>query len=146
VPCDRDEFLASFDGYHSELRQVIEAAPEVTKWPVYDRELLDQWSKGRLVLLGDACHAMLPYMASGAAMAIEDAAILARCLAKFGEDDPGQAFEYYQANRLPRTKKVQRISAANTWLRSPTNPDWLFTYDACSVELLPPEAALREAV
>ena len=67
VPCDRDEFLAAFDGYHAELRQVIEAAPEVTKWPVFARDRASSWHKGRVVLLGDACHAMKPYMAAGAA-------------------------------------------------------------------------------
>ena len=82
VPCDRDEFIATFDGYHPELRQIVAAAPEVTKWPVFDREPVDIWSGGRIVLLGDACHPLRPYMAAGAAMAIEDAAVLARCIAK----------------------------------------------------------------
>src|SRR4029078_11133564 len=68
VPCGRDEFVATFEGYHAELRQVVETAPEVTKWPVFDREPVEQWSDGRVVLLGDACHPMRPYMAAGAAM------------------------------------------------------------------------------
>lgn len=139
VPCDRDEFIATFDGYHAELRQVVKAAPEVTKWPVFDRELVDRWSGGRIVLLGDACHPLRPYMAAGAAMAIEDAAILARCIAEIGLDDAGESFAWYAANRKPRVGKVQRISMANTWLRTPIDPDWLFRYDACVVPLIPPD-------
>jgi 6-hydroxynicotinate 3-monooxygenase len=138
VPCDRDEFIATFDGYHPELRQVVAAAPEVTKWPVFDREPVDIWSGGRIVLLGDACHPLRPYMAAGAAMAIEDAAILARCIAAFGQDGTEQSFAWYEANRKPRVGEVQRISLANTWLRTPVNPDWLFCYDACAVPLVEP--------
>ena len=138
VPCDRDEFIATFDGYHSELRQVVAAAPEVTKWPVFDREPVDIWSGGRIVLLGDACHPLRPYMAAGAAMAIEDAAVLARCIAGFGQDGTEESFACYEANRKPRVGEVQRISLANTWLRTPVNPDWLFCYDACAVPLVEP--------
>jgi 6-hydroxynicotinate 3-monooxygenase len=140
VPCDRDEFIATFDGYHKELRQVVEAAPEVTKWPVFDREPIHVWSSGRIVLLGDACHPIRPYMAAGAALAIEDAAVLARCIAEFGKDDASESFAWYEANRMPRVDKVQTISQANTWLRTPTDPDWLFKYNACEVPLVPPGA------
>lgn len=141
LPCDRDAFIAAFEGYHPELRSVVVAAPSVIQWPIFDREPVDCWSRGALVLLGDACHPIPPYMAAGAAMAIEDAAILARCIADKGRDDPSEPFRWYEANRIPRTYEVQRISAANTWLRGPTDPDWLFTYDACSVDLVAPSAA-----
>lgn len=144
LPCDRDAFIAAFEGYHPELRQVVAAAPEVTQWPVFDREPVECWSRANVVLLGDACHPLRPYMASGAAMAIEDGAVLARCLADIGRDDPAEAFRWYEANRMPRTNKVQRISVANTWFRGPTDPDWLFCYDACDVPLLAPEDAPRE--
>src|SRR5258708_26517673 len=144
LPCDRESFVAAFDGYHPELRQVVAAAPTLTQWPVFDREPADCWSRGPLVLLGAACHPLPPYMASGAAMAIEDGAVLARCIADIDAADPGEPFHWYEANRMPRTNKVQRISVANTWLRGPTDPDWLFTYDACSVALLVPEDAPRE--
>lgn len=144
LPCDRDAFIAAFDGYHPELRQVVAAAPEVTMWPVFDREPVDCWSRGSVVLLGDACHPLRPYMASGAAMAIEDGAVLARCLADIGRDDPAEPFSWYAANRMPRTNKVQRISVANTWFRGPTDPDWLFCYDACTVPLLAPDEAPTE--
>jgi 6-hydroxynicotinate 3-monooxygenase len=85
------------------------------------------------VLLGDACHAMMPYMASGAAMAIEDAAVLTRCLIK--ADDYPDAFSLYQMTRMPRVNKVQRISAENSFLRYPTDPTWVFGYDAVSIPL-----------
>ena len=62
----------------------------MTVWPIFDRERNDRWSGGRIVLLGDACHPMRPFMAAGGAMAIEDAAILSRCLAQF--DEPAEAY------------------------------------------------------
>src|SRR5436190_4176815 len=136
--CDRDEFIAAFDGYHAELRQVVRTATEVTKWPVFDREPIDQWSGRRIVLLGDACHPMRPYMAAGAAMAIEDAAILARCIAEIGLNDWEESSLWYETNRKPRVRKVQQISSANTWLRTPVDPEWFFGYDACVVPLEPP--------
>src|SRR5262249_61372600 len=78
--CRREEVISAFVGFHPEVRAVIETAPQLTKWPILDIAPVDTWSKGSLGLLGDACHAMMPYMASGAAMAMEDAAVLARCL------------------------------------------------------------------
>ena len=141
VPCDRDEFLSAFDGYHRELRQVIEAAPEVTKWPVYARGFASCWHAGRIVLLGDACHAMTPYMAAGAAMAIEDAAVLARSIAEVSTAEAEESFLWYEANRVPRVRKVHEISSRNVWFRSPVDPDWFFRYDACAVALDPPASA-----
>ena len=134
--CSRDEVASAFEGFHPEVRTVIETAPQLTKWPILDIEPIDQWSKGNLVLLGDACHAMTPYMASGAAMAIEDAAVLARCLLQ--SDDRAAAFALYQTTRMPRVSKVQRISAENSFLRTPTDPTWVFGYDAVTVPLGPP--------
>ncbi len=131
--CDRDEVLRAFDKFHPEVCTVIERAPALTKWPVLDVEPLEKWAEGPLVLLGDACHAMTPYMASGAAMAIEDAAVLARCLAQ--SNDFATAFEFYQETRMSRVSKVQRISAENTFLRYPTDPTWVFGYDAVNVAL-----------
>ena len=114
---------------------MIETAPELTKWPILDIEPIDKWSKANLVLLGDACHAMTPYMASGAAMAIEDAAVLARCVLQ--SDDHAAAFARYEASRMPRVSKVQKISAENSFLRTPTDPTWVFGYDAITVPLEP---------
>jgi 6-hydroxynicotinate 3-monooxygenase len=143
VPCDRGELVATFDGYHAELRQVVKAATEITKWPIFDREPVERWSGDRIVLLGDACHPMRPYMAAGAAMAIEDAGILARCIAEIGSADAGESFAWYEANRKPRVRKVQQISMVNTWLRTPVDPEWFFRYDACVVPLEQPGTANR---
>jgi len=85
------------------------------------------------VLLGDACHPMRPYMAAGGAMAVEDGAILARCLAQF--DDREQAFRIYEATRIARVADVQRISIENSWMRGPTETDWFYCYDACTAPL-----------
>ena len=76
----------AFEAFHPEARAVINAAPEVHKRPLVDRDPLERWVDGKVALLGDACHPMTPYMAQGAAMAIEDAAILSRCLAGVDRD------------------------------------------------------------
>jgi 6-hydroxynicotinate 3-monooxygenase len=133
--CSREEVASSFEDFHPEVRKVIETAPQLTKWPILDIKPIDKWSEGNLVLLGDACHAMTPYMASGAAMAIEDAAVLARCLVQ--SDDCAAAFKLYQTTRMSRVNEVQRISAENSFLRYPTDPTWVFGYDAVNVALGP---------
>jgi 6-hydroxynicotinate 3-monooxygenase len=88
------------------------------------------------VLIGDACHPMRPYMAAGGAMAVEDGAILSRCLEKF--DDYQEAFAWYAATRIPRVADVQRISTENSWMRGPTETDWFYCYDPCVAPLTPP--------
>jgi len=135
-PCDRDDFISRFDDAHPELKRIVDAVPEVTVWPMYERRVFPEvWSSNEnLVLLGDSCHAMRPYMASGAAMAVEDAVVLARLLDDI--DDIGVAFRSFEANRVPRVKKVLEISAANTWLRTPIDPSWLFAYDAGNADLI----------
>ena len=136
VPGDRDAFVAGFAGAHPDLVRAVEAAETVTEWPIFDRPRDDRWDHGRIVLTGDACHPVRPYMAAGGAMAIEDAAILASCLAD--SDDPHQAFRRYVALRVPRVAEVQRISIANTWMRGPTEVDWFFGYDPCAAGLAVP--------
>src|SRR5262249_41823647 len=139
---DLAEMRAAFAHFHSEAQAVLAAALEVHKWGIYERDPLPTWSKGPVVLLGDACHPMTPYMASGAAMALEDAVVLARCLAEEGPESPEAAFRIYEATRKPRTSAVQAGSSANTWMRNETNPDWLYGYDACRVPLRSETAAL----
>ncbi len=129
----RDEILGAFADFHQDLRRVLEAADAVSVWPIYDRERNDRWSGGRIVLLGDACHPMRPYMAGGGAMAVEDGAILSRCLATF--DTPAAAFRSYEATRIPRVAEVQRISVENSWMRGPTDTDWFYGYDPCTAPL-----------
>ncbi len=135
VPTTRERYLQSFAGFHADLQRVLHAVETVTLWPIFDRARDDRWSApdGRIALLGDACHPMRPFMAAGGAMAVEDAAILSRCLEKF--DDPARAFRCYEATRIPRVAKVQDISIANTWMRGPTETDWFYCYDACTAPL-----------
>ena len=83
------------------------------QWPLLNRQPLPVWSEGRIVLLGDACHPMKPHMAQGAAMAIEDAAMLSRCLTETGLNDYRTAFRLYEANRKERASRVQAVSNAN---------------------------------
>jgi 6-hydroxynicotinate 3-monooxygenase len=130
---NRDEFLAAIEGFHPDLQRAVEAASDVMVWPIYDRSRNDRWSDGHIVLMGDACHSMRPFMAAGGSMALEDAAILSRCLAHFS--DPSAAFARYAALRIPRVAEVQRGSMANTWMRGPTDIDWFFAYDSYAVQL-----------
>lgn len=136
VPSSKDEMRAAFDGWHIGVQSLIDATQEVTKWPLLERNPLPLWSRGRMVLLGDACHPMKPHMAQGAAMAIEDAAMLTRCFQEVGVTEYGAAFALYEANRAERAGKVQLVSHNNTWLRTNENPDWCFGYDVFNVPLV----------
>lgn len=132
---DIDELLASFQHFHPDVRAVLASAPEVHKWGIFERAPLSSWARGRVMLMGDACHPMTPYMASGATMALEDAAMFSRCVQELGLEDPQQVFALFEANRKPRTSQVQAGSSANNWMRHNTNPDWLYGYDAWTVPL-----------
>ena len=74
---DVNELRAAYEGFHADVRAVLDACPDCHKWAILEREPLPRWSDGRVALLGDACHPMTPYMAQGAATSIEDAAVLA---------------------------------------------------------------------
>lgn len=133
---DARDVRAAYADFHPDVRAVLDACPSCHKWAILDRDPLPTWSDGRVVLLGDACHPMTPYMAQGAATAIEDSAILARCLDAVDCQDVPAAFRCYEAHRKPRTSRIQAISAANSWMRAPeSNPDWLYGYDAWTVPL-----------
>ncbi len=137
---DVRELRKAYEGFHSDVRAVLEACPDCHKWAILEREPLPKWSEGRVVLLGDACHPMTPYMAQGAATAIEDAAILARCLAEVRGEDIEGAFQRYEAHRKPRTSRIQAISSANTWMKGGSDDTtWLYGYDAWNVPLTPTE-------
>jgi 6-hydroxynicotinate 3-monooxygenase len=134
------ELRKAYEGFHPDVRAVLEACPDCHKWAILEREPLPRWSDGRVVLLGDACHPMTPYMAQGAATAIEDAAVLARCLEETAGDDIEGAFRRYEAHRKPRTSRIQAISSANTWMKDGDyDTSWLYGYDAWHVPLTPPE-------
>jgi salicylate hydroxylase len=109
IPSTKAELLAHFDGWDALVTNLIIATPDdkLFKWGLHARAPLDGWTKGRVTLLGDAAHAMLPFMGQGAATAIEDAAILARCLASFGADE---ALTRYEAKRRPIATQIQTQS------------------------------------
>lgn len=135
---DVHDLRKAYDGFHPDVRAVLNACPDCHKWAILEREPLPRWSEGRVVLLGDACHPMTPYMAQGAATAVEDAAVLARCLAEVDGDDVSGAFTRYEAHRKPRTSRIQAISSANTWMKGGNDDtSWLYGYDAWNVPLLP---------
>ena len=100
------ELRKAYAGFHEEVRMVLDACPDCHKWAILEREPLPRWSDGRVALLGDACHPMTPYMASGAAMALEDAVVLARCL-DYAGGDVDSALHTYEAIRRPRASVVQ---------------------------------------
>jgi salicylate hydroxylase len=105
--------VAEFAGWHPQVRAIIDAADRTHRWGLYDRDPLTTWATGRIALLGDAAHAMLPFLAQGACQAVEDAAVITRCL---GAADPAtiaNALQTYAALRQPRVWQVQRISRQN---------------------------------
>jgi salicylate hydroxylase len=105
--------LAAFEGWHPQVRAIIGAVDETFIWALFDRAPLERWSVGRVTLLGDACHAMLPFMAQGAAQSIEDGATLAACLRESGVSEVASALQRYEALRLPSATRLQEMSRAN---------------------------------
>jgi 6-hydroxynicotinate 3-monooxygenase len=132
---DVKELRASFEGFDRQVEQVLAACPDVHKWAIMDRDSLPHWAQGNVTLLGDACHPMTPYMAQGAAMAIEDAAVLSRCLDGVGREGVADAFRRFEATRKERTERVQDTSRKNIWLKQKTDGDWVYGYDAWNVPL-----------
>jgi salicylate hydroxylase len=147
---DRNELVNDFAGWHDDIQQLIHGTDSNTlyKWALFDRPPMPRWGKGRVSLLGDACHPTLPFMAQGAAMAIEDAAVLAGCLA--GDLKPAEALQRYESLRRERTAGIQRGSRRNArvfhlhgmaaWWRNRAvrwvgaqARDKLFSYDAMAV-------------
>ncbi|MGH6769517.1 MAG: FAD-dependent monooxygenase [Xanthobacteraceae bacterium] len=114
APGERQEILARFrEGmWQPQARELIGAADTWQKWALYDCRPLDRWGIGPVTLLGDAAHPMLPYLAQGAAMALEDAAVVAQCLART-PDDPMTAFRAYEDKRHRRTTRTQRAARRN---------------------------------
>jgi salicylate hydroxylase len=148
-----EDVLARYEGWHPTVRGLIGAFPETFIWALHDRAELPRWSEGRVTLLGDACHPMLPMMAQGAAQAIEDGAALAALL-KSKPDDIAGALLRYEALRKPRATRLQQASAANRTRfhlpdgeaqhardealatsgdRSIANIGWLYAHDAAEV-------------
>jgi salicylate hydroxylase len=153
--------LAAFEGWHPQVRAIIGAVDETFIWALFDRAPLERWSVGRVTLLGDACHAMLPFMAQGAAQSIEDGATLAACLRGSGARDVASALLRYEALRLPRATRLQEMSRANkTRFHLPDGPAqqardaqmaergdrsipairWLYAHDASAIGAAAPPA------
>src|SRR5690349_14694723 len=151
----REEIRADFRGWHEDIRAFVAEIDTPYKWALMVREPLERWTVGRVTLLGDAAHSMLPMLAQGAIMALEDGFILGRCLAQF---DVEEALQRYERARIERTRRTVEGSAANIhrfhnpvladpeegrkfidreWAsqRISDRYDWLFRYDATTVEI-----------
>ena len=167
VASSREEMLGAFRGWHRNIDALFQRVDEVYKWGLFDRDPMTRWSQGRVTLLGDAAHPMLPFLSQGAAMAIEDAYVLAASLAAHG-NDIATALNDYERERLSRTSRVQlearergrtyHLPSAFAqarrdfmyWLRGLFNPqasgiraNWVYEYDARKFRPTPPDAARR---
>ena len=135
MPGDIEELRRAYSAFHPEARALLDACTEVTKSALYVRHPLPKWSTGRVTLLGDACHPMVPFMAQGAAMAIEDAVVLGRALAEADLGSVTAALHRYENARKERTARVQMGSRGNEWLKVGGNADWVYGYDAWNAQL-----------
>ena len=140
-----------FSSWHGDARKLVRAASGWKRWPLFDRQPIRRWTHGRVTLLGDAAHPTLPYLAQGAAMSIEDGAVLARALAM--RDSIPEALQLYQRNRIDRTAKIVTQSTANRALfhlpsvqamrdafakrnEGEDRNAWLYSYNPLTVELV----------
>ena len=135
APGEVAELQEIYADFHRDARARLDACTEVLKSALYIRDPLPRWHEGNLVLMGDAAHPMMPFMAQGAGQAVEDAVVLARCLAEPGFESLQQACNAYQDARLDRTSRIQIASRGNTWLKEGGNADWVYDYDAWNVPL-----------
>ncbi|MFG2563323.1 FAD-dependent monooxygenase [Streptomyces sp. NPDC048496] len=146
---DVAELAAAYAGWDEDVTRLIGAADTVSRWALHDRESIDRLSSGRVTVIGDAAHPMLPFQAQGANQAIEDAVVLAICLADAGAGGLSAALRRYERIRLPRTTRIQHQSRDNaktfhladgdaqrsrdTTAQTSSGLDrhqWLFGYDA----------------
>ena len=141
LPGDIAELRDAYADFHPEARALLDACDEVTRSALHVREPMARWSDGRVTLLGDAAHPMVPFMAQGACMAIEDAVLLARALRDADRAAVPAALTAYEDARRGRTAAVQRGSLANEWLKQGGNADWVYGYDAWAAVLGVPAPA-----
>ncbi|VCU71798.1 3-hydroxybenzoate 6-hydroxylase 1 [Pigmentiphaga humi] len=152
-----EDLLNDFKGWHEDIQTLAKAIDTPYKWALMVRDPMSRWSAGRATLLGDACHATLPFLAQGAGMAIEDGLILARALKRY-ESNPVEALMRYEEARKERTARV--VTGSNDNTRRFHNPalayadgaqayvnrewqeervkeryEWLFTYDAETADI-----------
>jgi salicylate hydroxylase len=109
--CERREVLERYSGWHESLLRLFSAGEVWYKWALYDRDPIPRWTQGRVSVLGDAAHPMLPYLGQGACQAIEDGCVLAAALAA-EPDDPPAALALYERSRRPRASQVVLASRA----------------------------------
>jgi salicylate hydroxylase len=146
VPGDKQELMQAFEGWHPSLLQLFEATEECFKWAIFDRDPLPFWSKERTTLLGDAAHPMLPFLAQGGAMAMEDGLVLTQALRQHDDDVPF-ALRRYEAVRKERATKVQMGSRARASICQVSSPFQQFRRDAAYLlhQLLRPGSAIQKA-
>jgi salicylate hydroxylase len=128
VESDWREAAQAYAGWHPLLNELFSRTQRCYKWALYDRDPLPRWTQGRVTLLGDAAHPMLPYLAQGAAQAIEDGYVLADLLAQHRSDPHGALVAYEQA-RLPRTARVQLHARERGKINNTTSALARFTRD-----------------
>src|SRR6185369_1430876 len=104
--------LAQIGGFHASLTEVLARVRQWRKWALHRLPPLPRWSAGRVTLMGDAAHPMLPHLAQGGVMALEDAVVLADCLSVHPGDE-AVAFRAYELQRRRRAARVQAISRLN---------------------------------
>jgi salicylate hydroxylase len=154
VQGSKEEFINDFRNWHSDIHETIRSGDTPYKWALFARPPMPSWTTGRVTLLGDACHSMLPMMAQGAVMALEDGYVLARCVKKYGVNP--EALQRYEAVRRERANACVAAAIDNTkrfhnpemahaagaeayvtreWQEDKVKAryEWLFTYDATSV-------------
>jgi salicylate hydroxylase len=107
-----EDLRAAYAGWHPQVQRLIDAVDETFIWAVLDRPPIAHWSFGRVTMLGDSCHPMIPFMGQGGAQAIEDAAAMTACLLRCGNDVEA-ALKLYETVRLPRASKIQTGSWDN---------------------------------
>ena len=153
---DPKDCLRDFEGWHTDVIEMIGAADTLHKWGIFVREPLAQWSAGRVSLLGDACHSMVPYLGQGVNMAIEDACVISRYLE--ANEDAVDAFRLYETERKFRAETTAQRAAemqgifhhsalasgetAGSYILSQWGPEqnaarfnWIYDYDATSLDL-----------
>ncbi|HTU88450.1 MAG TPA: FAD-dependent monooxygenase [Solirubrobacteraceae bacterium] len=158
--CERSEVLERYSDWHESLLRVFSAGDVWYKWALYDRDPIPHWTQGRITVLGDAAHPMLPYLGQGACQAIEDGCVLAAALTAKSDDAVG-ALSLYERSRRPRASQVvlaSRQRGVSNHLSSPLaafrrdvsiavrrrfgrDPDgrgaaWIPEYDATSPDVL----------
>jgi len=109
---DRSFLLDRFKDWAPEALELLSAPQNWLRWPMFDRPPLESFARGRTALLGDAAHPMLPYLAQGAAQAIEDSAALSLAFLEYGARDPFKALVQYSVSRQSRASQIQQASRA----------------------------------